>query len=485
MTSAGFALLDPADYDHHLARFESCYPHEITNAVADADAPQWLRDNVAYLDCPDPAIEEIYYFRWWTFRRHLKSTPDGFVVTEFLAEVGHGEQHNTINCPVGHHLYEGRWVKDRRYLDDYTRFMLRGGGNLHTYSCWFADALWQRALVQPDDAQVVDLLGDLLRYSARWDEHDRDGLATFTPWMDGMEYSISGNLEPRSRPTLNSYRYGDALAIAAIAGLAGDSDLSAEFDRQATQRKQVVQQQLWHPDLRFFATRDEAGRFTPVDQPVREHIGFIPWYFGLPDPGHESAWQQFNDPAGFCTPVGLSSAEIRHPRFLQVEPERLACWDGGIWPFGTSQVLTAAQRVLREYEQTYLTAADYRRELHKYATSHTLDGQPSIAEVLRDPYERRMCGAEHYNHSTYADLVTTGLAGLVPRSDGVLEVDPLLAADWPYFCLDGIGYHGHLVTVSWDRDGGRYGEPGFHVDVDQVRRASRPAPSRVLLDLER
>jgi hypothetical protein len=37
--------------------------------------------------CPLKDIEEIDGFRWWTFRKHIKQTADGFVITEFLPQV--------------------------------------------------------------------------------------------------------------------------------------------------------------------------------------------------------------------------------------------------------------------------------------------------------------------------------------------------------------------------------------------------------------
>jgi hypothetical protein len=38
-----------------------------------------------------------------------------------------------------------------------------------------------------------------------------------------------------------------------------------------------------------------------------------------------------------------------------------------------------------------------------------------------------------------------------------VEIFPLLPADvWNYFCLDGVNYHGHILTIIWDKDGTRY-----------------------------
>ena len=61
--------------------------------------------------------------------------------------------------------------------------------------------------------------------------------------------------------------------------------------------------------------------------------------------------------------------------------------------------------------------------------------------------------------------------GQAVSADDVLEVSPLLPeAEWDWFCLDHVPYHGRVVTVIWDRDGKRYGRgAGLQVLVDGVR----------------
>ena len=482
MVESDLCVIDAEKYVHYVERFNSLYPETNAGAIPDRDAWAWMRTNTPFLDCCDGTIEQIYYFRWWSYRRHIRQTPEGFVVTEFLPAVPHASKHNTINCPIGHHFYEGRWIKDPAYLDAYCRFMLRGG-DLHQYSCWFADAVYKRYWVNPDDAFVSGLLADLRDYYRLWEPRENDGLFHYSPWLDGMEFSVSGNLEERFRPTLNSYMYADALAISSIARVAGDAALAEAFHAKALALKSKIQGRLWNADLEFFASLDDDGSFTPAGSPVREAVGYVPWYFNLPDPGYEAAWRHVNDAQGFCTPVGLTTAEVRHPQFLKINPERLASWDGAIWPYATSQTLTAMQNLLRNYSQPHVQASDYIRELGKYAASHVRDGQPNISEVVRDPYVRQMCGSEHYNHSTFCDLVITGVAGIVPRPDDILEVSPLFPEEWDYFCLDGARYRGHLVTIAWDRTGARYGAKGFHIYIDKQKRHSSDSPSPVNFEL--
>lgn len=72
-----------------------------------------------------------------------------------------------------------------------------------------------------------------------------------------------------------------------------------------------------------------------------------------------------------------------------------------------------------------------------------------------------------YNHSTYCDLVISGLIGLRPRPDEMIEINPLVPPAWEWFCLDRIPYHGHSLTILWDQTGRHYGKgQGLRVFAD-------------------
>ena len=59
---------------------------------------------IPLVELSDPTIEQIYYFRWHTYCKHLKKSPFGWVVTEFLPDVPWAGKHNTISCAAGHHF---------------------------------------------------------------------------------------------------------------------------------------------------------------------------------------------------------------------------------------------------------------------------------------------------------------------------------------------------------------------------------------------
>jgi len=137
-TSAGQSQLGPAivKFDavrNYVNTFNSKDHTHFGQAISNEDAADWMANNVPLFECPDKDIEEIYHFRWWTFRKHIKNTPDGFVITEFLPKVNWSGKHNTISCPAGHHFREGRWLRDQKYLDDYAVFWFRKGGSPRRY----------------------------------------------------------------------------------------------------------------------------------------------------------------------------------------------------------------------------------------------------------------------------------------------------------------------------------------------------------------
>jgi hypothetical protein len=477
-------ILQADDYKHYVDAFNAADVEDIVNLIPNAGAWDWMSQNVPLFACPDDDIQRTYYYRWWTFRKHIKQTPKGIIVTEFIEPVRHAGTFNSISCALGHHLAEGRWIRERRYLDEYTRFWFRGGEEggpeyrFHRYSQWTAAAMLDRARVTGDTKLLIELLPYLIADYAKWEEEKRrpDGLFwQFDVW-DGMEESISGSRKHKNaRPTINSYMYANALAIAEIATLAGKADVVETFATKAAELKSLTQEALWDVKAQFFKAQTEEGPLSDA----REAIGFVPWCFNLPDRGREAAWAHLVDEQGFWAPAGLTTAERRHPRFRSHGVGKCE-WDGASWPFATSQTLTALANVLRRYDQPHVTKQHYLDALRIYAKAHTKNGQPYIGEYHDEVTGEWLKGdnprSRYYNHSTFADLVISGLVGLVPRSDNVIEVHPLLPdRAWDWFCVDNIPYHGRTLTIAWDRTGNKYGHgAGLSVAVDGEHVASGP-----------
>jgi hypothetical protein len=474
----------------------------------------WYTANIPFFESPDTAIDATYYYRWELVTKHLTygSPETGYTFSEFINRPFWSGAYGAISCPLGHQLYEVRWLKDRRVIEDFARYWFATpGAQPRSYSNWYGDAIWATYLVLGDTAYLRPLLPFMRAQYRGWVAEHWDSTHAMFRWdgmHDGMETNINSRqtADPFSgaegyRPTLNSYLYADEQAIARASLLLGDSSAGREFASRAAALKQRVQRELWDSTRHFFFAQfahDEqggitAGSLTYQTGPFagnphgREEIGFVPWQFNLPDSGYEAAWRYLMDTAYFFAPYGPTTVERGDPQFY-ISPT--CCeWSGNSWPYATTQTLVAFANLLNNYHQSYVTRADYLRLLQVYTKTQRLDGRPYIAEAA-NPDDGSWAGhnsyhhSEHYFHSGYVDLIITGLVGLRPRPDSLLEVNPLAPEEWPYFALDGVSYHGHQVAVVWDRDGTRYHRgAGLTLFVDGQPVATSPHLTRLVAAL--
>jgi len=498
-------VLKTESFRHYVDGFNKDDNELYKGYFPNATSWDFLKNNIPLLDCPDDEIQRTYYFRWWTYRKHIKQTPVGFIVDEFMPDVAWAGKYNSINCAAAHHIYEGRWLADQKYLDDYAAFWFGQGGEPQRYSFWVADAIWQRYCVTGDRTEALRLLPKLIANFMEWEKTHRDGNGLYwqTDDRDGMEDSISGALHPDKpgyRATINSYQFGDAMAIARIAELADQPEVARAYRAKAATIKTLVQEKLWDPQSQFFKV---IPRGEETLSNARELHGYTPWYFNLPDPPFAAAWKQAMDPQGFLAPFGLTTAEQRNAGFKIAYSGHECQWNGPVWPFATAITLTGLANLLNGPPQDAISAKDYFELLNTYAKSQRLklddgrvvpwideDQNPTngdwISRTLliqrkQMPIER----GKDYNHSTFCDLVISGLIGLRPRADDKVEVNPLVPMSWDYFCLDQIRYHGHWLTIVYDKTGERYGKgKGLRVFVDGREIAASEKLQRVASQLK-
>ena len=98
-------LLDFNDYRHYIDYFNRMEDENIAQAIPNDQSADWLETNIPLFDCPDRNMEEIYYYRWWTLRKHIKNTPVGYAMTEFLVPRSYADKYNLISSALGHHIH--------------------------------------------------------------------------------------------------------------------------------------------------------------------------------------------------------------------------------------------------------------------------------------------------------------------------------------------------------------------------------------------
>ncbi len=482
-------VLKQSSYKHYVDYFNKMEDENIKQAIPNDSAWNWMQKNIPLFECPQQNFEEIFYYRWWTLRKHIKKTEKGFVFTEFLVQRSYADKYNLIASALGHHIYESRWLHDKKYMDENLKVWYRGNEGkpmkkLRFYSGWNMNAVYNRYLVNNDKKFVLDLLPDLENDYAEWEKEKRlpNGLYWQYDVRDAMEETISGGRKEKNpRPSINGYMYGNALALAEMKMLADKTVDAIKYMVDAAAIKLLVESSLWNSNHNFFEVRKELGDTLAN---VKEEIGFIPWYFNMPDSNFSIAWKSLTDTKTFCAPFGITTADRSHPLFRTHGCCKCE-WDGAVWPFATSQTLTAMANLLNNYKQNYVTDSNYFSLLNTYVESQYYRGRPYIGEYLDEKTGFWLKGDEersrYYNHSTFNDLIITGLVGLRPRADDMIEVHPLLPANkWDWFCLDNILYHGKIITIVWDKTGLKYKKgKGLSVFVNGKRIAVSERLERV------
>ena len=463
--------------------------------IPNSKAFEFLASNIPRFECPDKEMEEIYYFRWWTFRKHVRLTPNGFIITEFLPDVSWAGKYNAISCPAMHHFNEGRWLHNQQYLNDYAYYWFRYGGSIRSYSFPVAYALYSYYLVSGNDTVVKELLPDLIVNFGEW-EKERYDASTGLFWQiddrDGMEVSICGS---GYRATINSYMAAEAKAIAKIAQLNRSPEV-LKFNEKSMQIQSNMLNTLWDKDAGFFKVLSRKEDAVLCN--ARELHGYTPWCFNLAGVEYAQAWKYLMDAKYFYAPFGPTTAEQCHPEF-KISYEGHECqWNGPSWPFATSVTLTGLANLLNTQTQNYISKNDYFNLLKIYTKCHHLtkdDGMvvPWIDENINPftgdwisrtrlktwrngTWSNAKGGVERgkdYNHSTFCDLIISGLIGIRAQEDNVLVVNPLVPDGiWDYFCMEDVRYHGKRITVLFDKTGTKYNMgKGLMIFVDGKQKA--------------
>jgi hypothetical protein len=511
--------------------FTLFYAIRCANAVLDLDSlaaqyfgndAPWYRDRIPFFESSDKDITDVYYYRWKIFRSHQRDLgPNGFISTEFLDDVSwQTTPWASLNDATGFHLLEGRWCRDRRFKEDYATFILGPSSNRRQFSETMAAAVWQGYLVDGVAGDAIARLGDMETVYKAWnDSFDASkGLYWVEPIRDATEYTISsidasngtdGFFGGNSfRPSINSFQYANAKAISSLAALKGGMHSTVDlYNTKAESIKSRVQEALWNSTFEHFIDRFQVNNtFVRYWDFIRgrELVGFVPWTHSLPDDTleHAQAWHHVLSSAQLAGEHGLRTVEPSYQYYMRqyrydgntTDPE--CQWNGPVWPFQTTQVISGLANFLNDYPKGaaagIISAADHIRLLKQYALLHYNPERGGILDLEEDYYPDTgypivgLKRSPHYFHSGFVDLVLSGLVGIRPSADDVLEVNPLVnGSTITYFRAEKVIYHGHEVAVQWDADGSKYGETGLQVEVDGKVVASSPTLARLTVPLAR
>ena len=485
---------------------------------------RWFFDNVPYFDCPDGLIKKMWYYRWWVVRFNMAepNTPDLQGYAFYEGKLGFD---NLISFAVPAQLEELSYLRDPRFGLDQARNSYHTVSSIgalvdapsspywhEMYSQWTTAALADFNRVHPIDAQTLKALlpamaGDVRAWLRNF---DRDGdflpsrdipritgydLDILSWWyFDGLKLDLRAKPPDLERVDFASFVYANAAAVAELARQVGDEDLAGEFSTLAENVRKAVLEKLWDPQTQFFYPQRAED-----DQriPIRELHGFFPFTMRLvPDQEpYLEALRKFIDPAEFWArypPVITSMAQYRQWNWEMDGLTR------NIAPHPISMGGLTLVRALHDYHQDIVQPSDFMELMRRYTAlmyPGVHPGDPAWRPNAHEYYSQWENGSKslfpkpsdisHDFHSMYDALVVEGMVGLTPRADDKIELRPA-AQDWPYFALDRLRYHGHDLTIVWDRPDGQVHYPGypegFSLYTDGELCFTRPTLDPVLYD---
>ena len=408
----------------------------------------------------------------------------------------------------------------------------------HHFSSWMIDGVEAFLKIHPDKKWQREILPFLEKHQQVWDSlftvmnphAETSGLYKILDLYDGMEFSLSavlGLIESEgayslyteenwrtyylgwettdmaarssfarqypkafrkgypdlylSRPSINSYAYGNLSALANLYELQDDAtsvQKSKLYQRRASTLQKKILQKLWNQDDQFFHTStagDNQFGIRDFQARVRESVGYTPWYFNLipkaDQSKYEKAWDMFASKQGFANESGMTTAERQHPFYN----EQAYAWNGRGWPFENSVVYKSYANYLRNYKtsiedsdrELLYSNIDQLVQLHGknelnigewYIPSDgkSFGGDQLIFVIVQSVHLFYLIEVpiyKDYFHSTFPDIIIEDLIGFKALHEDKFVLEPLLPAKkWDYFYLGNINYHGHLVDIIWKRD---------------------------------
>lgn len=209
-------------------------------------------------------------------------------------------------------------------------------------------------------------------------------------------------------------------------------------------------------------------------------------YFDLPNTDY-SVFKLLEDNNVFLASEGLTTADQGANGFMDDIGNGHEClWNGYVWPFATSQTLTA---LLQAIKDDSVCREEYTsmlwKLLNQYANQHyriTEDGKKIMwIDEVGTPYEHSWSSrkileeagwdinrggyerGKDYNHSTFCDIVLLALTGFELKG-GEAVFKPVIPDDMNYYSIDNLHIQGSEYRIVYDKTGEKYGvSAGLHI----------------------
>lgn len=313
------------------------------------------------------------------------------------------------------------------------------------------DAIWMTYLVTRNKAWLAKLYPAMVRHYNLLLE--RCGESGLPPWgLD--EWDISARVRafrPDALVDSACFLLSATRNLAKMAGELGDAGEKRRLEEHASSLREKIESLLWDDERKLFMDANvKEGTFSSI----KTAAAFDPLYCGAASAGQaEHLVRHLTDPAEFWTPYPIPAFSIDSPEF-RADADNIG--NGPIPPISCGWFQIEG---LVDYGYRDIAAELIRRQM----AMNTLNGvssavkfNPLTGEGLQFFVSRKEDHSLCTMNATIVDLVIRYAAGFRPREDDLIEFDSLLLPEsgWEQLSWGPYRYRSHLVSVSWEKDGG-------------------------------
>ena len=484
---------------------------------------QWWYENIPYVETPEHNIDKTVFYRWWLSRFNmLDANMPGNTFQYPTSIEGVLGYNNQIVLTSGMFINDTKWFRNAEY--SYGTWVSAGetakkskagyyyyhdnpgdpANWNHSYTQYITKAGWDSYMVHGGPSSLAKALGDygsedvegLLNSKTESDNNDNqndngNNLIDWSWWSmtgndaDAVSFSEPGRSGQRmDRADGSANLWTNANAAAQAYKAAGDTANAKKMQKVADDIKQDVLDNLWDSNQKLVLhkwLKDNAFA------KYKELNNYYPYSEGLmPVNGkYDDALRLFADADEF--PI--------FPFFTANQADKKALNYPGSNNFSIInatpllQIYSAGIRDYNASKNGYITNEMYKKLLYWVAFSHYQGGDnryPDQNEFWNmdnnatgsNLEEKNADASKNGGKITYrswihhTQLGTTNwtviedVAGVVPREDNKIELNPISVPGWGHFVVNNLSYHGKDMSVVWNNDGTYNAPKGYTLYID-------------------
>ena len=509
--------------------YEARFNGDLTNPAASykdsvTTYNQWWYENIPYVETPEHNIDKTVFYRWWLSRFNmLDANMPGNTFQYPTSIEGVLGYNNQIVLTSGMFINDTKWLRNAEYSygtwvsagqtakkgeSGYYYYHDNPGDPAnwnHSYTQYITKAGWDSYMVHGGPSSLAEALGDygsqdvkgLLNSKSESDYNDNqndneNSLIDWSWWSmtgndaDAVSFSEPGRSGQRmDRADGSANMWANANASAKAYAAAGDTAKSEEMQKIADDIKQDVLDNLWDSDSKLLLHKwISDGAFAKY----KELNNYYPYSEGLMPTGsddYDSALRLFADADEF--PI--------FPFFTANQADKKALNFPGSNNFSIInatpllQIYSAGIRDYNAADNGYITNESYKKLLYWVAFSHyqggdnrypdqnefwNMDNNSSGSTIPEKNSDASKNGGKityrswihHTQLGTTNWTIIEDVAGVVPREDNKIELNPIEIPDWNHFTVNNLSYHGRDMSIVWNNDGTYDAPQGYTLYLD-------------------